>query len=156
MAPTYAALTWAYLEENLYEIIGKRYSNDIKEEFTKSWKRYLDYCSIFWKCPWRDINELHNLPQNLHPKIKFTMDHSSKELPFLDILIKNVNGQIITDINHKPTDTQPYLHFRSHHAKNCKKSIPYTVAHRIHTKITDKNLKKTSLKELHTTLNQRG
>ena len=36
MAPIYATLTQAYLEENLYEIIGKKYSNDIKEEFTKS------------------------------------------------------------------------------------------------------------------------
>ena len=64
MAPTYATLTLAYLEENLYEIIGKKYGNDIKENFTKSWKRYLDDCFIFWKYPWGDINELHNLQQN--------------------------------------------------------------------------------------------
>ena len=51
MAPTYATLTLAYLEENLYEITGKKYSNGIKEEFTKSWKRYLGDCFIFWKCP---------------------------------------------------------------------------------------------------------
>ena len=31
--------------------------------------------------------------------------NSSKELPFLDIRIKIVNGQIIKDIYHKPTDT---------------------------------------------------
>ena len=37
------------------------------------------------------MNELHNILQNLHPKIKFTMD-SFKELPFLDILIKTENG----------------------------------------------------------------
>ena len=48
MAPTYATLTLEYLEENLYEIIGKKYGNDIKEDFTKSWKRYLDDCFIFW------------------------------------------------------------------------------------------------------------
>ena len=65
MAPTFAILTLAYLEENLYEIIGKKYGNDIKEEFAKSRKRYLDDCLIFWKCPWGDINELHNLLQNL-------------------------------------------------------------------------------------------
>ena len=45
------------------------------------------------------------------------MEHNSKELPFLDILIKNVNGQIISDIYHKPTDTQQYLHFKSHYPK---------------------------------------
>ena len=133
MAPTYATLTLAYLEKNLYEKIGKKYGNDIKNEFTKSWKRYLDDCFIFWKYTWGDINELHYLQQNLHPKIKFSMEHSSKELPFLDILIKNVNGQIITDINHKPTDTRKYLHFRSYHPQNCIKSIPYTLARRIDT-----------------------
>ena len=70
------------------------------------------------------------------------MEHSLKEVPFLDILIKNVNGWVITHIYHKPTDTQKYLHFNSLHAQNCIKSIPYTLARRIHTKITDKNLKK--------------
>ena len=137
MAPALATLTLAYFEENLYEIIGKKYGNDIKE-FTKSWKRYLDDCFIFWKYPWKDINELHDLLQNLHRKIKFTMENSLKELPFLDILIKkNVNGQIITDIYHKPTDTQQYLHFKSHHPQKCIKSIPC----RIDTIITTKNLK---------------
>ena len=120
------------------------YGNDIKKEFTKSWKRYLDDCFIFWKCPWEDINELYNLLQNQHPKMKFTIKHNSKELPFLDILIKNINGQIITHIYHKPTDTQQYLHFKSH-PPNCIKSIPYTLPCRIHTIITDKNLKKTRL-----------
>ena len=70
------------------------------------------------------------------------MEHSLKELPFLDILIKNVNGQIITDIYHKPTDTQQYLHFRIHHTQNCITSIPYVLARRIYTINTDKNLKK--------------
>ena len=30
MASTYATLTLAYLEENLYEIIGEKYGEDIK------------------------------------------------------------------------------------------------------------------------------
>ena len=63
------------------------------------------------------INKLHNLLQNLHPQIKFTMGHNSKELPFVDILIKNENGQIITDIYHKSTDTPKYLDFNSHHVE---------------------------------------
>ena len=51
------------------------------------------------------------------PQIKFTMEDSSKQLPFLAILMKNVNGQIITDIYHEPTDTQNYLYFNSHPTK---------------------------------------
>ena len=116
MAPTYATQTKAYLEKKLYETRVKKYGNGIKE-VTKSWKRYMDDCFIFWKYPWGDINELHDLLQNLHSKIKFTMEYSSKELPLFYILIKNVNGQIITDIYHKQTDTKQYLYFKSHHPK---------------------------------------
>ena len=58
------------------------------------------------------------------PKIKFTMEHSIKELPFLDTLIKNQNGQIITDIYDKPTHTQQYSHFKNHNLKNCIKFHP--------------------------------
>ena len=36
MAQTYAILTLAYSEENLYEMIGKKYGNNIKGEFIKS------------------------------------------------------------------------------------------------------------------------
>ena len=46
MAPTYVTLTLVYLEEKLYEIIGKNTATTLKE-FTKSWKRYLDDCFIF-------------------------------------------------------------------------------------------------------------
>ena len=69
---------------------------------------------------------------------------------------KNKNGQIITDINHKPTDSQQYLHFKSHNHKNCIESIHYPLARRIHKIIKDKNLKETRLIELRTTLNQGG
>ena len=37
---------------------------------------------------WETLINLHNLLQNLLPKIKFTMKYSFKEQPFLDILIK--------------------------------------------------------------------
>ena len=52
-----------------------------------------------------DINLLRNLLQNLHPNIYFTINHSLREQPFLDIFIKNKNCQPITGIYHKPTDT---------------------------------------------------
>ena len=60
----------------------------------------------------------------------------------------------MTDMYYKLTDTQQYLHLKSHHRKICIKSNPYTLACRIHSIIPDKNLKTTRLKELHTTLNK--
>ena len=84
------------------------------------------------------------------------MEQSFKELTFLDILIKNKNNQIITDICHKPTDTQPYLHFKSHYLQNCIKSILNTLAHRICTIVINKNRRKTYQEELNVTLYHRG
>ena len=50
------------LEENLHEILGEKYKKNIKTEFIRSWKRYLDDCFILRKYSRGNIN----------PKIKFT------------------------------------------------------------------------------------
>ena len=105
MAPTYATLTLTYLEENLYEIIGKKYGNDIKKEFTM--EKIFGWLLNNLEIPMGDINELHNLLQNQHLKIKFTMEHSSKELPFLDTFYNkhkwpNHHGYL-TQTNRYPT-----------------------------------------------------
>ena len=71
--------------------------NYIKTEFIRLWEIYLDDCFIFWKCPSGNIGDFHNFLQNLHPKIKFTMEHSFKELLFLHFVNKNQIGQIISD-----------------------------------------------------------
>ena len=84
------------------------------------------------------------------------MERISKEPSFLESLIKNENGQIITDIYHKLTDIQQYLHFNSYHSKNWIKSIPYTLARRIGTIVTKENLRKIRLKELRTTFHRWG
>ena len=46
----------------------------------------------FEKCSWGHINDLHNLFQNPQAKIKFTLKHNFKELPILDMRIKNQNS----------------------------------------------------------------
>ena len=155
MAPTYATLTLAYLEEKLYEEIGTKYGDHIKAEFIESWKRYLDDCFILWKSSWGDIKDLYQTLQNMHPNINFTIEYSYSEIPFLDIMVINKNGKVITDIYRKPTDTQQYLHFKSDHPKNCIKSVPYTLARRICTIINDPILKRTRLDELHQSLSER-
>ena len=70
MVQTYATLTLACLEENLYEIISKKYGNNIKEDY-QIMENILGWLLHILEVPMRgDINELHDLLQNLHPKIK--------------------------------------------------------------------------------------
>ena len=145
IAPTYTTLFQAYKEENLYEMIGKK----IRQQHKR--KIYLIIEKIFgW------LLHILETPMGRHQRItqptaKLTSQNKIYYWTQLKIITifrhpyKNVKVQIITDINPKPTDTQQYLHFKSHHPKNCINSIPYTLARRIHTIITDKNLKKTHL-----------
>ena len=92
------------------------------------------------KRQWSNINDFCKLLPNLHSKIKFIMEHSFRNLPFLDILIKNQNGQIIVNIYHKITDTEQYLQFNSHRPKNWIEYIPYTY----HVEYVPSSLTKTS------------
>ena len=58
---------------------------------------------------------------NLHQNIKFTMkEESNGELAFLDTLLKQNNGEISVLVYRKPTHTDQYLHYSSHHQTSCK------------------------------------
>ena len=156
MAPNYATLTLGYLEISLYEKVGYIFGSHFEELLQQSWKRYLDDCFIIWNNSWGDITTLHEILQNVHPNIKLTVETSKKEIPFLDILIIKNGCKIITDIYRKPTDTQQYLHFKSHHPKTCRTSIPYTLARRICTIIVPSALRNIRLNELRNVLKERG
>ena len=76
-------------------------------------------------------DESLNLLNSVHPSIRFTMEHSKKELRFGDILIKRDNDKIWMDVFHKSTDTQRCLPFSSSHLNHFKSNIPLILARRI-------------------------
>ncbi|KAJ8020006.1 hypothetical protein HOLleu_41826 [Holothuria leucospilota] len=151
MAPTYATLTLAFLENKLYNEIELKFDSTVKEVFVKSWKRYLDDCFIIWNNAWGNINVLFNILQ-----IKFTMHCSETELPFLDILVIKSKSKLLTDIYYKATDTKQYLHFKSSHPRTCKLNIPYNLARRICTIVKTPDLRTKRLHELSACLTTRG
>ena len=79
----------------------------------------------------------HNILNNLHSDIKFTIELNENKLPFLDILITKYKAQLSTDIYYKETDTNQYLDFKSCHPSHTKRSIPYKLARRICTIVSD-------------------
>ena len=144
MAPTYDTLTLSHLEENLYVIIGKKIRQRHKRRIYQIIEKIFGWLLHILEIPMGRHLRITQSTTKVTQKIKFTMEHSSEELPLLHILIKNVNGQIITDIYHNQ-QTPNNGSFKSH-PTNCIKSIPYTLARRIYTITTDKNLKKLTLK----------
>ena len=84
-------------------------------------------------------NCFHNI-NNLHQNIKFAIEEESNgELAFLDILLKQNNGEISVLIYKKPTHTDQYLHYSSHHQTSCKETAVYSLFNRVYSIITNKD-----------------
>ena len=98
-------LIMAYLELQLYQKIEQNFERDIRNKFAKDWGRYQDDCFINWDTNISPIQELYNILNNLHPRIKFTMEYDQKEMNFLDINLQVKGKKIVTAISVKTPET---------------------------------------------------
>ena len=152
VAPTYATLVMGYLEEILYSKLPSEFDVNFTNYIKDNWRRYLDDCFIFWTKSEEELQKFHNTINNIHESIKFTIESSTTELPFLDILIIKKGDKITTDLYYKPTDTHQYLSFKSCHPSHTKRNIPFNLARRICTIVSEKKLQEKRLCELKTFL----
>ena len=90
------------------------------------WKRYLDDCFCIWQHGEEELNKFFEFLNTRSHSIKFTMECSQTQVPFLDTLVKIVDNQIVSDLYCKPTDSHNYLLYSSAHPSSCKRSIPYS------------------------------
>jgi hypothetical protein len=80
--------------------------------------------------------------------LKFTMEHRKSSIPFLDVSVIKKEEKIITDVFYKRTDTHQYLHFSSSHPRHTKRAIPYNLARRICTIVSEDLTREQRLEEL--------
>ena len=66
-------------------------------------------------------------------------EESNEELAFLDTLLKRNNGEISVLVYRKPTHTDQYLHYSSHHQTSCKESFVSSLFNRAYSIITNKD-----------------
>jgi len=73
--------------------------------------------------------------------IKFTYEEESNGIiPFLDLLFRRQpDGALSTKVYRKPTHTDQYLHFRSHHPINHKTGVVRTLMDRKETLVSTEN-----------------
>jgi uncharacterized protein (UPF0305 family) len=156
VSPTYATLVVAYLEEILFNNM-KDNSVDISADYFKTnWKRYLDDCFLIWTNNDDSVKKFHSILNNLDPSIQFTMNMDHYRIPFLDIEIIKEGVNLVTDMYYKPTDTHQYLQFHSCHPKHTKINIPYSMARRICTIVTDRDRRENRLSDLRAFLRKQG
>ena len=87
-----------------------------------------------------DLENFFHYINNLHQNIKFTMEEESNgELAFLDTLLKQNNEEISVLVYRKPTHTDQYLHYSSHHQTSCKESVVSSLFNRAYSIITNKD-----------------
>lgn len=152
MAPTYATLTLGYLEEKMYEKARRQFNHQTAQNIKNGWKRYLDDCFIIWDESDANLTVFLDIVNNLDPNINFTLDESAICIPFLDVLISKCGENITTDMYYKPTDTHQYLHFSSCHPGHTKRAIPYNLARRVCTIVSDNEKRNERLHELKASL----
>ena len=91
---------------------------------TSFFKRFIDDIFLIWPHG-EELQKSLQMINHHHKTIKFTEEHSNKEIPFLDTLVYKENGKLLTKVYHKKTDQKQYLHYKSSHPKNQKDTVPY-------------------------------
>ena len=66
-------------------------------------------------------------------------EESNGELAFVDTLLKWNNGKTSVLVYRKPTHTDQYLHYSSHHETSCKESVVSSLFNRAYSIITNKD-----------------
>ena len=137
VAPTYANLVMGFLETNLYNLVKEKFGVEAYNFVKKSWLRFLDDGFIVWKKSLGPVSEFIELLNSLDEHLQFTHEASEETVSFLDVTIYKDNGTLHTDVFYKPTDSHDYLPFNSYHPRHVKENIPYTLARRIQTIVSD-------------------
>ena len=95
------------------------------------WKRYVDDTFVIQEEQYKE--EFFQHLNSIDPNIKFTAETTRADgsMPFLDTLVTpQSDGSLATTVYRKPTHTNQYLHWDSHHAIANKYSIISTLLHR--------------------------
>ncbi|KAL8581298.1 hypothetical protein ACOMHN_028324 [Nucella lapillus] len=149
MAPAVACLFMGWLEKQLL-------SNSPVPILIEIWKRFIDDIFILWTGSEEELLQFFEFINGYHPTIKFTMNHSTNSLPFLDVLISLKNGYLHTDLSSKPTDTHAYLHNTSCHPQHLVNNIPYAQFLRIRRLCSDTATFHSQCDEMETNFIKRG
>ena len=92
------------------------------------WKRYVDdvFCIVFRTMVPSLLQQINSIERS----IQFTIEYESREgcLPFLDVNLQGCgDGSISTSVYRKPTHTDKYLDFSSHHPLTHKAAVVRTL-----------------------------
>ena len=125
MAPNYANLFMAEFKENMLNECEKK-----SGQRPLIWWRYIDDIFCIWTGGKESLNEFlqfvqnYSKSKNMKSDIQFTFDQSTEQVNFLDVCVKLNQGDIMTTVYSKPTDSHLYLNSNSNHPRHVIRNIP--------------------------------
>ena len=144
----YEQVEGAAMGSPLSPIVANLYTESFEVEALRSaphppylWKRFVDDTFTILQSSQRDgvLEYLNSIDQH----IQFTAEdqRSDGAMPFLDILVTpGKDGSLSTSVYRKPTHTDLYLQWDSHHTLTSKYSMIGTLQHRANTICSDPQL----------------
>ena len=107
----------------LSPVIANLYLKNLEETAIQSapskpklWVRYVDDTFVIWPHGPDRLQSFHQHLNKQHPKIQFTVkEEKDDQLPFLDVLVTKERGRLLTSVYRKPTHTERYIPYHSHH-----------------------------------------
>ena len=108
------------------------------------WKRYVDdsFCIIKRNA----VGSFHNSLNAIDQHISFTIEEeNNNQIAFLDTSVTRKDNSLIVEVYRKPTHTDRYLDFYSHHDKRHKISAAETLLYRANNLPNTKQGKETEL-----------
>jgi hypothetical protein len=154
-SPPYSSLAVGYLEKNLYERSRLTQGDEYADYLVRMLRRFLDDVFLKWRLSLGSPENLFALMNDLDPKIRFIME-KGRSLPFLDIRFElKPDNTLITDVFYKETDSHNYVPFFSFHPHKTLTNIPYTLARRLCTIVSEHSTLEHRLQELETFLRRK-
>ena len=77
---------------------------------------------FIWEHGEKSLEKLLNQLNTLHPTIRFTAEYSKEAINFLDVNVRLVEGELMTDLFVKPTNTHQFLDPSSSHPYHLTKT----------------------------------
>jgi len=139
----------------LYKHLQKIQANytDVKPDYCY---RLIDDIFGLWLYSEEQLFKWFNFLNDSHNTIKFTIEFSKKEIPFLDTLVYLENNELKTKLYKKPTDNKQYLLYNSEHPNYMKNATPYAQALRYRRITSDDKILDEELKYLRKAFISRG
>ena len=155
-SPPFSSIAIGYLERELYNKVrnteGDTYANYVR----KMMMRFLDDIFAKWRKSLGDPANLLREMNSLDPKINFTME-TGPSVPFLDVRFTICpDNSLDTDIFYKETDSHNYVPFFSYHPHKTLSNIPFSLARRICTIVSNTDRRDSRLAELRVFLRRKS